>query len=1360
MTIEPTLGTGLFIGSGQALAAGGPASLLGSYIFISVLVYCLTTAMAEVATHVPMQDGAMVTHAYQYTSSHLGFSLGYLRWYSTAMLVPFEITNAMVNVGLWDPGPKVAIRVTLVACVIIGFNMLPERVFKRSEAVFTGVKFLTTIGLGILSIYLAIRGVPGSNAGGFHYWNDPGAMNDTISFIFSPELIVQRGEQLNAGSTRSIMHMAQIDNAQLLVLYILSALAITLVAPSDDPSLTNNGTGAGKSPYVVGAKRAMIPILPSVVAILIFCSSVASGRSFLYTSSRTLCSLAETGHAPSWFKVRNKHGVPYVAVGVTALFSGLAYLSLAISSSAVFNLLMYFITTSGYISWLCACVVYLHFRRAVQAQGITSVHQARIQPYGAYFGLFSSALLPLANAVIIAAPSRGISRNAVPVYIGILLFLTLYAGHQVRAAIAHRFRRPAAIMTDTSPVAITHPTTDPYPVAALLNSPAVNGAVSDSAAPEEEEPYTIKCICSFEDDDGNTHIECYYHGREVPEVHNCVDCEPRPLDGRRATERQRRLREQGDGGDRKKRSGAKSQKKKTKDHADQANGFHHRSESSSRDQPPAKKSKTGHRTSGSVGSLSSLPPLQPDARKRTSTSMSPTKPSGPSIPLYSNEFLHLYDRDQDYASMDSNLFNTLNLAGDLASWVTDPTALARVTNGRSAQDVFTWSGAILDRSRWPSLTTESITDRSIDVDGTHPTWKVLKTQDRIGKDEIVGEITGKIGLLRDYCLDPNNRWQELRHPEPFVFFHPQLPIYIDSRHEGSLLRYVRRSCRPNVTMKTYITNEVEYHFCFVAKEDIAPDSEITAMWYLDPQLFESTNGLVKQESSDTAQDLAAICISNVLAHFGGCACVPPPNCLLSSVDRRRHPRALDAKQASAKRKKTKSKSNLSPPATNSRAGSEAVKNQDEDDQADSRSASGSTRGPRSRDLTPTFPNSADGHLFGDTELSAREKRKIAAAEKKFQQLEQDQQASQKKKKRPSGHSTQATPTIGSSQSGYFPQQSGRDRRSYSPPAKSPNQSTRGRHGSPRRMASPSNGLQKYVDSAIQADLDGSSDGSSPVSPPSPRRPSFIPLAQRLLKRCYADRVRLEQINRAPVSPSHSNTITQLTSPSPSTHAAAPLTATTPSVSGEKEDVEMKDAESPARPSPGRPHSSEMDSSPLSGRDMAKPPVPPPWPSTAAHNARIPGSKVAPQRADLQIPIPPMIIPPQPSASTPGSATTPSLSSPSTFETPQHPPIIPGSSVAAPSPVKKKLSLGDYLIRRGTKATPTTEKTQTQATAMPPPPKSPTNQAPTSTTGDNAHSESKAAGEAETPRGGNPSSPDVAMKDVPGSKPSSQVPSLT
>lgn len=914
-------------------------------------------------------------------------------------------------------------------------------------------------------------------------------------------------------------------------------------------------------------------------------------------------------------------------------------------------------------------------------------------------------------------------------------------------------------MTDTSSVAVTHPTTEPYPVAAPLHSPALNGAISDSAAPDEEEPYTIKCICAFEDDDGNTvfcegcetwqHIECYYEGSAVPEVHNCVDCEPRHLDGEKATLRQIHLRREG-GDQKSKRAGSKGQKKKPKERRennDQVNGFHSRSDSGARDQPPAKKPKTNHRPSGSVPSLAGTLSLPPDGRKRTSsTSMSPTKSSTPPIPLYSNEFMHLYEWDQGHADMNSNLFVNLPLAADLASWVTEPSALARVANGRSAQDIFTWSDAELYRSRWPTLSTESITDSGLEFDGKHPTWKILKTQDTIRKDEIVGEIKGKIGLLRDYCLDPSNRWQELRHPEPFVFFHPQLPIYIDSRHEGSMLRYVRRSCRPNVTMKTYITNEVEYHFCFVAKEDIPADSEITAMWYLDPQLFESTNGLVKQESSDSAQEVAAVCISNVLSHFGGCACAPPPSCLLASVDRRRHPKSLDTKQTNGKRKKPKSKPNISPLGVHNRAGSEGIKNADDDDQAGSRSPSGSARGQtRSRDLTPTTQHPNDPPLFGESELSARDKRKIAAAEKKFQQLEQNQQASHRKKKRASGQSAQTTPTVGGlGQGGYFGHQSNTaGRHSHSPPTAGPWPGVR--HASPRKTSNPNVpavrsplGRPQYVHSAIQTDPDA----DDMPSTPSPRVSSFTPLTARLLKRFQVDRARFEESKRL------SGPFGSPTAGGQHSHLSSPNTTA--------DDVEMKDADSPTTTSRRRetgdaPAQSKIELTPPAWRLPVAPPSLPPWPSTAAHS-RIPRKNADGNRSDLRHQA---TAPAQVGVVSPGSA-APSTASPPSSVDPLSQHSGQGSSVSAPSPVKKKLSLGDYLIWRGTMGTPASEKSPAQATGMPPPQKSPSGQPPANSNRPPPMGNAQAVKSPEEDKRG--SSPGITMKDAAGST-SSYTPSF-
>lgn len=941
-------------------------------------------------------------------------------------------------------------------------------------------------------------------------------------------------------------------------------------------------------------------------------------------------------------------------------------------------------------------------------------------------------------------------------------------------------------MTDTSSLAITHATTDPYPVPAPPGSPLVNGAISDSVIPDEE-PYTIKCICQFDEDDGNTvfcercetwqHIICYYPKQKIPDEHNCVDCEPRPLDVRGAILRQRAegVKGRNEDGDRRKRPSAKAPKKKSKE--SDVNGFgHQRSESGARDQPPVKKTKTSHRSSASISALTGTPILPSETRKRrSSTSMapSPTKPSGPFIPLYSNEFLHLYDRDDEHVDMDSNLFVNVNLVGDTASWVKDPEALKLVTKG-TTEDTFNWSDAALDRSRWPNLTTEVITEPWPEMSGPQPTWKILKTQDAVQKDQIVGEITGKVGLFKDYCLDPKNRWQELRHPEPFVFFSSHLPLYIDSRHEGSVLRYTRRSCNPNVTMKIFITNDVEYHFCFVAKEHIPPNSEITIMWYVDPSLSgspdselpASSNGVVKQESGESVTEAAAntteaaasVCISNTLANFGGCACGMARNCLLAKLDSRQHPKSLESgvKQMNGKRRRVKAKSTASPRDTSrtsiSRAGSETTKHPEDDEAAaESRSTSGSARGQlRSRDTSPVIP-----------ELSTREKRKIADAEKHFQQLEQQEhRPGQKKKKRISGPSPAAVAS--STQTGYFPAQprsakslrldtAGRSRSPAS--VLSPGSVPPGRHGSPRKTSGSStpysrigNSRPVYVDAAVQANMSEPEDSTAPG--PSPRTPStFVPMTLRLLKRFSMDRMRSEEVARQQLSSAGSDSVGPAAS-------SSPYTVRSPVVG--HSDFAMIDADTVPKPStPVGQMDVEMqdDSSNVeletfqANQDLSTPPIPPPWPSTAAHNTPLPGSVKPADRGKLRVTMPP----PPTIPTAPSSAVSPrsaSLKSPTNFDTSPNATVPPAISMApTPTPAKKKLSLGDYLNRRNTMVTtPTSEKSQIQA-AISAPQRSPSTpgSGPTlSADGDKTPTKPSPEAKAEEAL----SSPDVTMKDAP------------
>ena len=72
--IAGSIGTGLIIGSGQALASGGPGSILIAYLIMGMRVYTVMTAFAEMAIYVPMNKG-FSGYATRFVDPAFGFVL-------------------------------------------------------------------------------------------------------------------------------------------------------------------------------------------------------------------------------------------------------------------------------------------------------------------------------------------------------------------------------------------------------------------------------------------------------------------------------------------------------------------------------------------------------------------------------------------------------------------------------------------------------------------------------------------------------------------------------------------------------------------------------------------------------------------------------------------------------------------------------------------------------------------------------------------------------------------------------------------------------------------------------------------------------------------------------------------------------------------------------------------------------------------------------------------------------------------------------------------------------------------------------------------------------------------------------------
>ncbi|KAI1172708.1 hypothetical protein F4777DRAFT_492403 [Nemania sp. FL0916] len=889
-------------------------------------------------------------------------------------------------------------------------------------------------------------------------------------------------------------------------------------------------------------------------------------------------------------------------------------------------------------------------------------------------------------------------------------------------------------MTERLPSLLTQVSTPSQTAAPSPKSaPVLSTVPLQTLAPAEEEPYTIKCICGFTDDDGNTiycencdtwqHIECYYpyNGAEVARedfTHKCVECNPRALDRQKAKERQILRQTKGihpEAAERKttKRPPPKGQKKKARPTDLQPN-THNGLENNPKQsydlvhthQP--KKSKSSHRPSQSISSQTAKrspsygqKTINPHGHPPSPATTPPDLPHELEIHNYSSGFMDLYKEDREVHVVQTNSFVSLTISNLVSSWLRDGEKLRQET-AWNYTDVFQPSPPNIDSIKAPP----QVRSKKVPVNSeTIAHWQYLASPQAIEKKNVpLIELNGQIGIQKDYCQDPDNRWQDLSSPLPFVFFHPMLPLYIDTRKEGSQARYVRRSCKPNATMDTYLSEGSEYHFWLVSDRPIRLNEQITIPWefHLEKNVAKRWLHLLglsdddKQPDFDekeieTYQSIAAW-VHTILSEYGGCACDKGSDCAFARFHRTYIARAQGKEKVSKSKKPRKPKTgNVSPTSTGQATNSRAASESRAEDGLDNDSVSSRSK-PPSRDMTPAPRQGSFDTLGVLTELTDRDKRKVQMVEDSFRRMEQ-QQPPRKKKRISDGNSngttgttkfkskstsTNTAPNNGAESryvdNGTSGSHGGSPISAVSPTANPVKQPSQRNPVSPLRRNSSQDPRPEYRDAAVQTDpVDGAWFSNDPQAQKPKRR--VVLLSKRLLESRHRlradDNQRRTSVAASPTSVT--SALVKMDLDSPTTEQPTAQNSETASTlmlqqdvtnTGSSDDTPMNDAPMPL------------------ASDIVAPLVHGPAATTA------PLLKM--RSPDLRVQLPPV---PAFSDSAVNSTTTPLSANggivQSPFSTTNHNGLavgLPTNGVAVqPSPVKKKLSLSDYTKSRMNKA---------------------------------------------------------------------------
>ncbi|CBQ73746.1 probable general amino acid permease [Sporisorium reilianum SRZ2] len=443
------IGTGLFVGSGIALANAGPVGVLLAYIITGMTIFGVMEGLAEMSSYLPV-SGSFMHFASRFVDPSLGMALGWNYWWCYAIGWASELSAASAVIGYWNADINIAAWISIMMVVGAVLNFAGVNIYGESEVVTSTIKLLAFVMLIIFGLVIDLGGGPKHDRLGFRYWKDPGAFNQfngiagsegrflgffsaflqsAFTYVGTETVVLAAGEAKNPST--QIPKAARRVLYRILFFYILGIAIMGLIVPYNDPGLKSDGSYTGASPWIVAMTNAGVTVLPHIFNAVVLVSAFSAGSSYVYVASRTLYALALDRQAPAVFRRVDKRGIPYVAVLGSWVIGALAYLGISSGGGTVFSWLSALSAVAGLFAWATCCYAYLRFRRAYVMQGYDDSvlpYRARLQPYASWFSIGVCAIVIVFSGWSVFLNGNFTASGFLTNYLGIPVFFVPWLG--------------------------------------------------------------------------------------------------------------------------------------------------------------------------------------------------------------------------------------------------------------------------------------------------------------------------------------------------------------------------------------------------------------------------------------------------------------------------------------------------------------------------------------------------------------------------------------------------------------------------------------------------------------------------------------------------------------------------------------------------------------------------------------------------------------------------------------------------------------------------------------------------------------------------------------------------------------------
>ncbi|KAJ5923875.1 Amino acid/polyamine transporter I [Penicillium verhagenii] len=406
MTFGAGIGTGLWVGTGQALYYAGPAGVALTYTLTAMIVYAQYCSIGEMITYKPIHGG-FIRMCMEYVDPALGFAIGINFWFSRikkwVMIIPAEITAAVSVLKFWPATDALplAVYITIFLVVIALANLFHVRIYGYIEYYMSFIKCAAIILMIFFLFIMTSGGIPATHGPiEFRYWKNPGAFKNgmkgiakafvqaAFSFGGGEHIAVIAGEVKNPRQT--IKKTIRPVFWRMFTFFVVNIWLVGMCVPSDDTDLATTSGTLG-SPFVIAIKRANVYGLAHAINGFIFLSVISCGITSAYVASRSLTALADLNIIHPFFGRKDTQGRPYVSLAISLLLGGgLCYLNCDSIGTVAYNWFSSLVAIATLFEWSGCYISHLRFRQGLKTQGkdLSKLpFKGLLTPWAQYFSL-------------------------------------------------------------------------------------------------------------------------------------------------------------------------------------------------------------------------------------------------------------------------------------------------------------------------------------------------------------------------------------------------------------------------------------------------------------------------------------------------------------------------------------------------------------------------------------------------------------------------------------------------------------------------------------------------------------------------------------------------------------------------------------------------------------------------------------------------------------------------------------------------------------------------------------------------------------------------------------------------------------